>query len=283
MTAQPQKDWREQEYSSEQYKTLYKVAGVVILVLGGVLIGAALFAGDNPLVKDTGYWTNLFTEVISVAATFGLIGLYSKHRHRQQWKERLVHEAGSRSNERAKNAIDDLRWKGWLAGDSGLLQGVNLRHANLEGAGLRYANLQGADLGRTNLEGAGLSYANLQGAKLSAANLQHAGLYYTNLQGANLQGAVLQGAQLWGTVLQGAKLWDANLRDADLQTTVLQGAGLSNANLQGANLRGAVLPGAQLPDGTKWTPETDMARFTDPTHPDFWDPDVESKEPPWLR
>ena len=26
----------------------------------------------------------------------------------------------------------------------------------------------------------------------------------------------------------------------------------------------------KLPDGKKWTPDTDMARFTDPEHPDFW-------------
>lgn len=25
-----------------------------------------------------------------------------------------------------------------------------------------------------------------------------------------------------------------------------------------------------LPDGTKWTPRTDMRRFTDPNHPKFW-------------
>jgi hypothetical protein len=25
-----------------------------------------------------------------------------------------------------------------------------------------------------------------------------------------------------------------------------------------------------LPDGTRWTPEADLARFTDPAHPHFW-------------
>jgi hypothetical protein len=25
-----------------------------------------------------------------------------------------------------------------------------------------------------------------------------------------------------------------------------------------------------LPDGTRWTPDTDMERFTDPQHPAFW-------------
>jgi len=30
---------------------------------------------------------------------------------------------------------------------------------------------------------------------------------------------------------------------------------------------------AILPDGSKWTPDTDMTRYTDPNHPDFWQPD----------
>ena len=29
-----------------------------------------------------------------------------------------------------------------------------------------------------------------------------------------------------------------------------------------------------LPDGSQWTPETDMARFTDPEHPDYWNRDT---------
>jgi hypothetical protein len=26
----------------------------------------------------------------------------------------------------------------------------------------------------------------------------------------------------------------------------------------------------RLPDDTKWTPDADMSRFTDPKHPEFW-------------
>lgn len=42
------------------------------------------------------------------------------------------------------------------------------------------------------------------------------------------------------------------------------------ANLQGANLLAAWFDeDTVLPDGTKWVPDTDMERFTDPDHPDF--------------
>ena len=46
--------------------------------------------------------------------------------------------------------------------------GMDLRHANLEGA-----NLEGANLRHANLEGANLRHANLEGANLEGANLTH--------------------------------------------------------------------------------------------------------------
>jgi uncharacterized protein YjbI with pentapeptide repeats len=79
-----------------------------------------------------------------------------------------------------------------------------------------------------------------------------------------------------------ANLGEVNLGGANLQGASLFGAFLGGANLRRADLRGAVLKRANLdeftilPDGTKWTPDTDMARFTDPDHPDFWRPEEPS-------
>jgi hypothetical protein len=109
----------------------------------------------------------------------------------------------------------------------------------------------------------------------------------TTLHGANLRRANLQGARLFEANLRGAYLFEANLRGADLQLVNLQGAYLWLVNLQAAHLLEANLQGANLvevefdkattlPDGTKWTSGTEMARFTDPDHPNFWrsdDPD----------
>jgi uncharacterized protein YjbI with pentapeptide repeats len=81
-----------------------------------------------------------------------------------------------------------------------------------------------------------------------------------------------------GANLQGAKLEYANLRKAELEGAHLEGAELDYANLQGAELAGAHLEDARfehsttMPDGARWTPETDVSRFTDPEHPDFWHP-----------
>ncbi|MBZ0282133.1 MAG: pentapeptide repeat-containing protein [Anaerolineae bacterium] len=101
--------------------------------------------------------------------------------------------------------------------------------------------LQGAALWNANLEGAVLQLANLQGADLLFANLQDAFLSGANLESVVLQDANLRGAYLWNANLQGAKLYYAKFNESTI-----------------------------LPDGTNWTPETDMSRFTDPNHPQFW-------------
>jgi uncharacterized protein YjbI with pentapeptide repeats len=116
----------------------------------------------------------------------------------------------------------------------------------------------------------------LSGANLEGANLRRAWLLLADLEEANLKGANLGGA-----MLERAYLVKANLGKAILYYANLGKAILYYANLEGANLESACLEGAELsvdsilPDGTKWTPDTDMARFTDPNHPDFWQPDAE--------
>jgi hypothetical protein len=71
--------------------------------------------------------------------------------------------------------------------------------------------------------------------------------------------------------LEETKLWEADLQDADFFGARLQRADLWAANLQGVNFEYAEFDEAtNLPDGSHWTPDTDMSRFTDPTHPDFW-------------
>ncbi len=101
----------------------------------------------------------------------------------------------------------------------------------------------------------------LRGVKLESANLSGANLYSANLSGANLYRANLSDANLYSANLSGAELWYADLSGAKLQA----------ANLKGANLGGVHFDeNTELPDGTNWTPETNMERFTDPEHPEFW-------------
>lgn len=121
-------------------------------------------------------------------------------------------------------------------------QEEDLRGSDMAGAYLRYAQLDGADLEGSDFTGAYLFGANLVGAKLTNVNFTGA-----NLIGANLAGAILDGA---------------NFSEAHL----------IGANLLGTDFNAVHLVGAKLPDKTGWTDNTDMTRFTNPNHPDFWQP-----------
>ena len=88
----------------------------------------------------------------------------------------------------------------------------------------------------------------------------------------------LRDGSLRGIELMGANLREAGLSGADLQNAALVGTALQGANLLRAKLQGVYLLETEfdehtiLPDGSTWTPHTNMARFIDPEHPDFWSP-----------
>ena len=181
-----------------------------------------------------------------------------------------------------------------LACDPVSLRGADLTGANLDGAWLGESNLLFAILDKAvftpdtqlpngeqwtpdtdmarftdplhpDFEGS-LGGLDLAGVDLSGANLNRKWLSYASLVGADLSGADLERAKLEGTDLEGANLQGANLTRADLE----------EANLLNADLTGAIFTTrTTLPDGSRWTEDTDMARFTDPEHPDFWRSDEE--------
>ena len=216
------------EYHRE-FGWFYKLLGGLILVLFGVWIGSQLFADDS------GYNTNLYTELLGIGVTVFILNELAKRREVRQLQEQLVRNAASTSNEIAKDAVHQLRRQGWLTGEKGLLKGKNLRLANLESA-----KLFGANLSRTNLVS-----ANLSGADLLSANLSN----------AQLIGAELHGAHLFSVNLGGANLSQSNLSAA---------VGIASTSFDKATL---------LPDGSRWTSETDMGRYTNPEHPNFWHPE----------
>ena len=169
-------------------------------------------------------------------------------REEEALKRQLVMDAGSWSNEKAKDAVHQLSRRGWHTGDKGLLKGANLRRANL-----RMANLEEA-----NLAGANLNYAELQ-SYLHRARLEKAELFDVNLEGADLSMAHLQDANLRMANLAGANLRMANLTGADLNKVNLNGADLFVSILHGANLGQAKLnEDTILPDGTPFDPIRDQ-------------------------
>ena len=93
-------------------------------------------------------------------------------------------------------------------------------------------------------------------AKLRLMNLDHAYLIKANLAYANLDRSNLR---------------EANLAGANLAKVNLCRADLTDANLTLVNLFETSLNGTILPDGTEWVYGTDMQRFTNPDHADYWD------------
>jgi hypothetical protein len=268
-----------------EYKFFYQLLGGSLLVAIGILIGAIAFSSD---LDRSAYFINLYTSLLSILVTVFVIDFLNRRREDQrelrQLQQQLIHDAGSTSNEIAKNAVHQLNMRGWLEGDNGLLRGAYLYNANLEGADLFKANLEGADLHSANLEKGNLISVNLQGANLQGANLHKAYVSYANMQGSCLVFANLQEVDFTETNLKEADLRYAKLQGAHFRKTNLEGADLSDANLQGAHLTDASLrseflsleealqkskfvkrnldENTILPDRTHWTPDTDLTKFT---------------------
>lgn len=79
-----------------------------------------------------------------------------------------------------------------------------------------------------------------------------------------------------------ALLYRAQLNGADLRGAIFHNTKFGGVSFKGANLDGARFMGNDikwdgkypplfptLPDGAKWTPETDMAKFINPKHPEY--------------
>lgn len=262
-------------------RLFYKLLGAAVLVGIGVLVGRAIYAAPEA-DQAWGYGVNLFTGVISTAATVLILDQLAERRAdrkaEEALKEQLKLDAASTSNPVAVNAVHQLWRRNWLRGENGLLQGADMTSARLQGATLMGANLRGANFTTTNLQGANIGRANLQAAILWNSYLPEAFLGGANLEGAYLNGANLAKTDLSTAILKDADFVKANLQETNLFDANLQGANLFEANLQGALLGIDLLPArfdesTILPDGQRWSSDLDMRRYTDPDYPGFWQPE----------
>jgi uncharacterized protein YjbI with pentapeptide repeats len=275
----------------------------------GILLGVAIFSSVGSAVVNAAFhvdtspswWVswlqNFSTEMFGAFLTFILIELVVGGRKERVAEERtlnrekvnLIQSLRTGNKRTVKVTLERLRENGWLTDGS------------LRGASLVGADLKQVDLNRADLQGCILRNSDLQEAILTEANLPFIDLEGANLKGANLRAAKLYGVNLYRTILDYADMsaanlglisfYDASLSGANLTNTDLKGKLLVDSDLTGTILKGADLEGAKLgvydsrfpellpplmdedtvlPDGSNWTSETDMARFTDPKHPNFW-------------
>lgn len=241
------------------------IAGIGLLILSLVLgiSGYVRLHGHFDLMTFLNdYYANISTELGSIAITVVIIDHLARWRDKYEEENRarreLIVQLHSTDPVTVLNVMNQIRALGWLFDNS----------------------LQATDLSRVNFQGFQLDEAQLQNVNFEKANLQGVSLAKANLQLANLYRTDFANAKLWGTDLEGAILDDANLRGADMR-----GANLRNVKfvhpdkLQVSNLdyshraKYTCDENTILPDGTKWISETNMRRYTDPEHPDFWQPD----------
>jgi uncharacterized protein YjbI with pentapeptide repeats len=221
----------------------------------GILVGIALLSsllsagismaahGSNPSDWWISWLQNFSTEMFGAFLTFVLIELVVGGRQRQEadFEKRQQDQISAMSRLRQADTAEARKPILAEMKKLNLLYGIDLYRADLQDAPLANANLYEATLSGANLEGANLGRANLYNASLRDANLRRTRLDY----------AILREAALWRADLRGS-----NLREADLQGAKLGGAQFDENTV--------------LPDSKKWTPDANLARFTDPKRSDFW-------------
>lgn len=142
-------------------------------------------AGDTAKVAlDRSWPVNPVEQKIRFGVTRKKVGTLSYDVHQ---RELLVDSVSRWNKMRKKNPHEPVR-----------LAGAKMSRKVLEGADLRNADLSGALLKRTDLV-----EADLRGANLSEANLREADLTNADLQGADLRGAYLWRANFSWTKLNG--------------------------------------------------------------------------------
>ncbi|MCY3946895.1 MAG: pentapeptide repeat-containing protein [Anaerolineaceae bacterium] len=278
---------------------------IMVGVVGNALLYGY---GRNNLADKDAYTLNVYTGFLGVMATVLLLDAWYQHREnmrdRMQQQLQLLQEVNSPNNSTAIDAIHKMDQMGWLNGANGLLTGQTFADVNWENADLTFANLENLGLASSRLAGANLTSANLNGVKMIRVNLEQANLTFasmensrltsvsfsrsdligTSLIDAKLREANFANAKCWGVRFQNADLANANFRGANLDGAKLENAILAGADLEGASLKMAELAGAclhtanlkhtvfdentTLPNGEKWTTETDMTRFTNPESSD---------------
>ncbi len=231
--------WHEIKTIWTQHQWLYILAGFVAGLLAEPFVKA--------LAADAlGFLQSLVPEAIGILFTVLIIdSLYQRReaaREERELKARLIREAGSTSNELAKNAIHELQTRGWLGGEDSLLRRRYLKRANLESVEFTEANLEGMSLRQANLKNA-------------------------TFAGVNLQRAILEGADLQNARFFGGSMVEADLFGANLEEVTFLGTDLRGANLEGSNLHQATFISVKfdentiLPDNSKWTPDVDLIKF----------------------
>lgn len=238
---------------------------LVALAVINAIIGYALTHPEEVSFQAfmADFYPNVSTELLSIATTVLIIDGLNRRRDAKQEaaheQDALARQLGSRLPDVTARAVEEARKRGFLT--DGSMQERDFQGASLEEAKLWKADFQGA---------------NFKWAKLKSANLNAACLLSATFVQANLQTAELNSVDARAANFHEAKLYRAACNRSGFQHADFTGAHLEGVKLHNADLRGAIFTRAFfdettiMPDKQPWTPTTDLARFTDPAHPQFF-------------
>ena len=196
----------------------------VIRSSAGLLIVAGIWSFRH---QEHAFLNGLWPELVGIGVTVLGIDELNRRRSERQYKQQIIRQMGSFSNDFALEAARIAKEKDWL--EKGTLQGRDFKRANLRKADLKRAKLQKAIFTGANLQDAIFIEAELQGARFGVAELQKAWFQGANLQGAGFVKAQLQGALLRQAKLQGAVFYEAKLQGANFTQAKIQGADFEKA------------------------------------------------------
>ncbi|MEZ4667166.1 MAG: pentapeptide repeat-containing protein [Anaerolineae bacterium] len=149
------------------------------------------------------------------------------------------------------------------------LREIDFSESELWEADFRFSNLMGCLFCKAQMRAVVFEESILEYAMFDDSDLRYArignDLRFTSFARANLEHALIDGD------LRNSSMRYANLQNASIDDCNLCGANFHNANLRDATLSGSAFDRTTiLPDGTAWSFETDLMRFTDATDIQFW-------------
>jgi uncharacterized protein YjbI with pentapeptide repeats len=123
---------------------------------------------------------------------------------------------------------------------------------NLTGVDLSHANLQGADITGPDRDWPGETAPTFENANFEAADLSGISMFRTHFTNANLRNANFQGANITSVGFRGADLSYASFSGAILERT-----GFTDAHLVQTNFEGTVLKDVKIPNVKSLSPIID--------------------------
>lgn len=174
---------RQQELAQirKEYPWFYwfSIGTGVLLIL--FVIGISLKQGND---MSLSYFTNAYTEILSIGVTVIIIYRLDQWRDKQSLKRRLIREAGSQARNTAVSAINWMRHEDWLRGKTTLLKDQRLVDADLSKSDLFGIDMQGINLSFANLSSSNVWCSDLEGVMLYRANLEESKLLWDDFKDA---------------------------------------------------------------------------------------------------